>query len=232
MDASFLLLPESPPRSLAAARRRMRAEDLFVSGETSPSMQIRRFAAREAVFTAGTTASHVYEVAQGAVMIFRRMPDGRRQIVDVVGPGRLFGFAGDIHDCHAEALAPSLVCSLDRAVGERNPLIAARIAQAMGTEIRRLRDLALVLGRKTALERLASFFIALIGDETAERAAIALPVTRTEIGDHLGLTIETVSRNVTRLKKMELIGNDRGDEITVLDVPALRAIAEGNAAAD
>jgi CRP/FNR family transcriptional regulator, anaerobic regulatory protein len=232
MDASFLLLPESPPRSLSTSRRRMRAGDFFASGEASPSMEIRRVAARACVFSAGEAAAHVHEVAQGAVMISRRLPDGRRQIVDIVGPGRLFGFAGDTHDCSAEALTQSIVCSLDRAAGERHPQIAARFVQAMGAEIRRLRDLTLLLGRKTALERVATFFAAMVGDEGAARATIALPVTRSEIADHLGLTIETVSRNVTKLKKMALLGEDRGDEITVLDVAGLRAIAVGAGDAD
>jgi len=226
MDASFLLLPESPPRSLAS-RRRLRAAELFASGEAAPSMQIRRIAARASVFTTGEAASHVHEVAQGAVMISRRLPDGRRQIVDIVGPGRLFGFAGDTHDCTAEALTQSIVCSLDRSAGERHPQIAARFVQAMGAEIGRLRDLALLLGRKTALERVATFFAAMVGDETATRATIALPVTRSEIADHLGLTIETVSRNVTKLKKMALLGEDRGDEITLFDLAGLRAVALG-----
>lgn len=224
MDARFLLLPEASRDTRAPSRRGARVGADY----GAPSIQIRRFAARDAVFVAGDAGTQVYEVAQGTVMISRHLPDGRRQIVDIVGPGRLFGFGGDRnHDCDAEALTPAIVCSLDRTAGERHPQIAARLVGAMASEIRRLRDLAVLLGRKTALERVASFFADMVGDADAETATIALPVTRTEIADHLGLTIETVSRNVTKLKKMALLGDEHGDEITLRDVRALRAMAGG-----
>ena len=70
----------------------------------------------------------------------------------------------------------------------------------MTAEIDRLRDLALLLGCKSAIERVASFFVDLIGDDAGASAEILLPVSRAEMAAYLGVTIETVSRNITLLE--------------------------------
>jgi CRP-like cAMP-binding protein len=228
MDAGFLLLPEFTPSEAAASaprsgapRRRSRA---------GATVQVRRFAMGGVLFAEGDPASEVHELAQGAAMISRRLPDGRRQIVDIVGPGRLFGFtAGDRHDCTAVALSAAVVCSLDRRAAQRDPHIAERIARAMIAEIHRLRDLALLLGCKTAIERVASFFVDLIGDDAQSPSEIRLPVSRVEMGLCLGLTVETVCRNITLLKRSGLIAADGRDTFTIVDRAALRRIAQGKA---
>ena len=89
--------------------------------------------------------------------------------------------------------------------------------------------MALALGRKTAIERLAGFLASLVGSEAVVSAEVYLPLTRAELTDHLDLTVETVSRNTTRLKKMRLIGDDCGDRPCIFDCGTQRAIAEGQA---
>lgn len=226
MDAGILLLPEFAARDVAAIRPR--GSPRKDTALDHPTVAVRRLVARATLFAPGDTASELYEVVRGTVMVSRTAGDGRRQIVDIVGRGRLFGFAGsDRHDCTAIALTATVVCTLDQQAARRHPLIGERLDRAARAEIHRLRDLALLLGRMTALERVASFFLGLIGDEAAVSARIALPVTRAEIADHLGLTIETVSRNITKLKRLGILGEDRGETITLTDREGLREVALG-----
>lgn len=229
MDAGILLLPEFATRDIAVIRPRgsLRKEAPI----DHPTVAVRRLATRAVLFAPGDAANELYEVVRGTVMVSRMACDGRRQIVDIVGRGRLFGFAAsDRHDCTAIALTATVVCTLDRQAARRHPLIGERLDRAARAEIHRLRDLALLLGRMTALERVANFFLGLIGDEAAASARIALPVTRAEIADHLGLTIETVSRNITKLKRLGMLGEDRGETITLTDREGLRELAQGSPA--
>ena len=90
-------------------------------------------------------------------------------------------------------------------------------------EIDRLRELALVLGRASALERVAGFFAAMV-DGRGGSVEIDLPMNRGEIADHLGLTIETVSRQISRLRREGITENDSGSRIFVLDPARLAAL--------
>ncbi|MGO4871294.1 MAG: Crp/Fnr family transcriptional regulator [Roseiarcus sp.] len=228
MDGEFLLLPEFTPSEVVSGAPRSSAR--WRNAAAGPSVHVRRFAPGGVLFAEGDTASEIHELTQGMAMISRRLPDGRRQIVDIVGPGRLFGFtAADRHDCDAVALSSAVVCSLDRCAAQRHAQIAERIARAMIGEIHRLRDLALLLSCKTAIERVASFFVDLIADDAGGSAEILLPVSRAEMALYLGLTIETVSRNITHLKRRGLIMADSRDAFTIVDRSALRKIAQGKA---
>lgn len=225
MDAGFVLLPEftaSPARFDVPRRRRSPA------GPPQPYVRVQHLAARQVLFAEGDRSDDVHEVTSGAVLVMRTLDDGRRQIVDVVGPGRLFGLtASDRHRCSAVASTDAVVCRLDRAAAARHPLIAERMGRAALAEIDRLRDLALALGRKSALERVAGFLLSLLGEATAGVAVIHLPVTRAEMADHLGLTLETVSRTTSRLKRDGVVRADRGDRIVVADARRLAEIAAG-----
>jgi CRP-like cAMP-binding protein len=228
MEAGFLLLPELTPSGAVPGASRPGAR--WRNAAAGPTVHVRRFAPGGVLFGEGDTASEVHELTQGAATISRRLPDGRRQIVDIVGPGRLFGFTtGDRHDCAAVALAATVVCSLDRRAAQRDPRICERVARAMTAEIDRLRNLALLLGCKTAIERVASFFIDLTGDDARSPREILLPVSRAEMALYLGLTVETVCRNITLLKRSGLITADSRDAFTIVDRAALRTIAQGKA---
>ncbi|MDK9697386.1 MAG: Crp/Fnr family transcriptional regulator [Siculibacillus sp.] len=229
MDAGFLLLPEFTPAPLRTdiSRRRRPATRM-----PRPAVKVHHLAPREYLFVEGDPSNDVHEVASGAVLVVRTLPDGRRQIVDVVGPGRLFGLtASDRHRCSAVASTDAVVCRLDRDVAARHPLIADRLGRAALVEIDRLRDLALALGRKSALERVAGFLLSLVGEPTSTSAEIHLPVTRAELADHLGLTLETVSRTTSRLKRDGLVVEDRGDRFVIADCRRLAEIAAGRGAA-
>lgn len=223
MDASFLLLPDMPPA--AALRRAPFSSRTGPSDE--PAMHVRRYGTRQHVFSTGDPATSIHEVAQGTVLVSRYLSDGRRQIVDIIGPGRLFGFASSTHGCTAEVVMPAMICCLDREAASHSPIVAERTLRAMVHEIEHLRDLALLLGRKTASERVATMLAKLAGDNPAHAILLTLPVTRGEIADYLGLTVETVSRTFGRLKQAGLIEVPSNERVNILDLPRLRRLADG-----
>jgi len=94
-----------------------------------------------------------------------------------------------------------------------------------------LRDLATLLGRKTALERIASFLVDMIDDGAEASSRLDMPVTRQEIADYLGLVIETVCRNFAILKRRGIIASIGRDDFRILDLDALRQIGSGLEAA-
>lgn len=227
MNAGFSLLPDlvetAPPRALETSRRRRAAEIAL------PVVRVRRLAPRDLLFHEGEPTGDLHEICRGTVLVVRRLADGRRQIVDVAGAGRLVGLAaGDRHGCTAIAVRPTVAVGFDRDAGREDPLVAERIERAALAEIECLRELALTLGRRTAVERLAAFFCGLAGDAVAS-VEIPLPVGRGEIADHLGLTLETVSRTVGRLKRRGLV-EETGDLVRLPDLPGLRRLASGGEA--
>lgn len=231
MDAGFLLLPEFTAAP-AASRPTTARRRIMPGAATHPTIRVQRLGPREPLFVEGDRTDDIHEVTSGAILVIRAMPDGRRQIVDVVGPGRLFGLtAVDRHRCSAVASTDTIVCRLDRVSAARHPILAERVARAALAEIDRLRELALALGHKSAIERVAGFLSSLVGEVTRGRAEILLPVTRGEMANHLGLTPGTFSRNLTRLKKDGVVTDDRGDRIVVADCRRLAEIAGGHRAA-
>lgn len=214
---SLSTLHRPPPYLLGRARRAAAEPGLALFGEP------RRLAAGECLFSVGDAADGPFQVLDGILMIFRALPGERRQILDVAGRGRTIGFApGDRHDCDAVALAPATVAV---------PRSRMDQSEAMLAEIARLRDLATLLGRKTAMERLASFLVGMIG-EAETPCALVLPVSRREIADHLGLVIETVCRNLRQMKQLGLIELRGNFGVVLRDPAALRRLAAGEDATD
>ncbi len=200
------LAPVLPPRRLA---KLLRPAPLSLS-------------AHEYLFVEGDVARQAFVVESGAVMVLRGLPDGRRQILDIAGPGRIVGLAGESrHDCSAIALQPSTARALE----------SSPSADVMLAEIHRLRDLATLLGRKTAQERLASFLLEMMGEAFDLSKRLDFPVNRQEIADYLGLALETVCRNFVALRKRGLIAPASRESVFIRDVAGLRRIASGAQAA-
>lgn len=171
------------------------------------------FGAGDAVFFEGDPCVHLYEVAEGVLRLYKLTPDGRRQITGFLYPGQLFGLnVGGIYAYTAECVTKvKLSCypraKLEAAI-ESNPRLARRFLRATVQELSVAQDQMLLLGRKTAIEKVASFLVRL-SDQSRERGddpeELYLPMTRMDIGDYLGLTTETVSRSMTRLKTTGVI---------------------------
>ena len=160
------------------------------------------FARGEEIFAQAEDADLIYKVVSGAVRTSRLMSDGRRQIGDFYYPGDILGFeAGPAHRFSAEALMDSVVVAAKR--GRLAEVTGAKDAyhldaRAMAAELARLQDHLLVLGCKTACERVASFLLAAADRAHAYRVDLAMG--RQDIADFLGLTIETVSRVISQLQ--------------------------------
>ena len=171
------------------------------------------FSAGEVLVREGDPATHLFNITVGDVRVHKLLSDGRRQIVGFLSPGDFLGLAtGDQYAFSAEALTAGSACRFRktdyRKILREMPDLEHALLDRAAHELKAAHDQMLLLGRKTAMERLASFLVNL--SDRARRAGgegrlIELPMTRAEIADYLGLTTETVSRNTTRLKTRGVI---------------------------
>ncbi|MDZ4867803.1 MAG: helix-turn-helix domain-containing protein [Alphaproteobacteria bacterium] len=180
------------------------------------------------VFLAGDEADRFFEVESGAVMVYQLLDDGRRQVVEIVFPGGVCGLAkGDEHGFCCETLTPTVLRSHKRAALAQSDVLRARLVDSLQQQLATLHGHAVSLGRKTAEERICTLILRLqeqAGED--DDAAVALPMTRTEIADYLGLTLETVCRTITQLVRRKLLspGATRS-EIGVPSIERLRVAA-------
>ena len=163
------------------------------------------YAREEEVYGEGEEAEFVYKVLGGAVRTHKVLSDGRRQITGFHLPGDLFGFEqGETHRHTAEALSDTRVLVFRRRGIERAATRSAEVAcQLWGmaaSGLRYAQDHMLLLGRRSAVERVATFLMEVDG-RLGGTGTFDLPMTRRDIADYLGLTIETVSRTLTELEE-------------------------------
>lgn len=188
-----------------------------------------KLAKRRAVFYPGDDADRFYEVESGAVMVYRLLEDGRRQIVEIVFPGGICGLAGgDVHDAACETLLPSVLRSYKIADLACSGLLRARVVAGLKSQIAAMHDHAVMLGRKTAEERVCTLILRLyeIATGNAADGTIAFPLSRTEIADYLGLTLETVCRTICDLRRRGLLeAGVKKSEVRVQSVERLRHAA-------
>ncbi|MDR3376761.1 MAG: helix-turn-helix domain-containing protein [Ancalomicrobiaceae bacterium] len=198
-----------------------------------PVALTRKLGPRVAIYRAGDAAEFTYEMIDGGAILWTMLPDGRRQIVQMIRPGDAFGFAAlDQHDATAVTTVTSRIRVVPLAQSTRSLMSQGALLRQALARIRALQAHALLLGRMTALERVAHFLLTAFcaspgSDGSAHDGGdhIRLFVTREEIGDYLGLTIETVSRNLGKLRRSGIIALDHADRIRLIDHSALAAIA-------
>lgn len=179
-----------------------------------------RLGQRQAVFRAGDPVEVLFEVVEGAVMLSARLGDGRRQIVEIARPGAVIGLAtGATQPLDAETLVATQLSAIGRAALAADRPLEARVGAAMLRRMAEMEQHVMLLGRKSALERVATFLAGFSSGESGRIDLIGL--TRQEIGDYLGLTIETVSRNFSRLKALGVIAIDRFGGVRIRDAKAL-----------
>lgn len=186
------------------------------------------------LFSEGDDVGNVYNITCGSVAVSKSMSDGRRQITGFLGPGDFLGLnTRDTYTVSAETLTETRVCKFPQAAFRRlmseMPVLEHRLLALRESELAFAQDQLLLLGRKTAMERIASFLL-LQADRMRERGLpanpVLLPMTRAEVGDYLGLTIETVSRCFTRLRKTGVIVLQGADRVQIKDIEQLRALSE------
>lgn len=188
---------------------------------------------RERLFAAGDPARHVYNLTEGTVSVSRSLADGRRQILGFLLPGDFLGLEPDeSHRCDAEALTEAKVCRFERATFDAflqdNPEVALRLLRIASSDLAQAARHELLLGRKTAVERIATFLLDLrdrSGARHLRTHPLALPMTRSEIADYTGLTIETVSRVLGRLRSGKVIELVGASAVRVLDDEELERLS-------
>jgi CRP-like cAMP-binding protein len=196
---------------------------------------LRTVDARDHVFLEGDRASHVYKVEVGHVCIYRMVHDGRRQVIDFAYPGDFIGLGAlGTHAASAQATSKTRIRCVPVAalhdVVRSDQRLALALYEAMSRELMQARELLFTVSQRTAAERLAGFLLALSrrnerrGDNSDE---IVLPMTRADIADFLGLTIETVSRSFTKFRNDGLIDLEQCVLVTIRNTAALMAVAEG-----
>lgn len=188
-----------------------------------------------AAFDEGETAEYVYNLTAGYMKLYKLLPDGRRQITGFVFPGDFLGLASNKEYVHtAEAITDAMLCKFKRSQLERLfqklPKLESRLLDISRNELAEAHNQMLLLGRKSAKERIASFLMMLL--KRAERLEIPtdpleIPMSRNDIGDYLGLTTETVSRTLTRLKQSGVIALNSDRRISIVAASTLSELAEG-----
>jgi CRP/FNR family nitrogen fixation transcriptional regulator len=190
-----------------------------------------RYARGETIFSEGDAATKTYRVLCGAVRLCKHLPDGRRQIVEFVLEGDFFGLMPVTgYAFTAEAVNDAVVVSYPRAqvegLGEQFASVRRCLFSLLSDQMLGMHAHLVMLGRQTAKERVAAFLHKLVERADAgDGDNIDLPMTRQDIADYLGLTIETVCRELTALKKARILSAPDLHSIVIRNTDALERIA-------
>src|SRR3954468_23414833 len=195
---------------------------------------VGKFKRNAAVFNQGDPARHVYKVISGAVRTGRVLMDGRRQIADFYLPGDFFGLDWQSeHGFTAEAIADAVVVSYPRAqlerVAENQIAVQKLLMSLLCKSLSATQNHVVMLGRQTAQERLACFLRSTMA-RSEDHTNVDLPMSRLDIADYLGLTIETVSRGISQFKRQQFISISGTHGVTLKNAPPVEAIPGGASA--
>jgi CRP/FNR family nitrogen fixation transcriptional regulator len=184
-------------------RNRPPTEDLELVGAVEFRGTAMSFATNSEIYGEGEPADYLYKVVSGAVRTYKVLVDGRRQIGGFYLPGDIFGLeTGEEHALSAEAITECRVLVIKHsalvALARVDQEVAFQLWVLTGRELRRLQDHLLLL-IKNAPERVAAFLLTMAERLSADNS-VELPMSRRDIADYLGLTIETVSRSLTQIK--------------------------------
>ncbi|MCL1077259.1 fumarate/nitrate reduction transcriptional regulator Fnr [Parashewanella spongiae] len=188
----------------------------------------------EQIFKSGDPLKSLYAIRSGTVKSYTITEHGEEQITGFHLAGDVIGFDGiqsELHQSFAEALETSMVCeipfmTLDD-LSATMPKLRRQIMRLMSNEIMTDQEMILLLSKKSAEERLATFISNLAhryGSRGFSTKEFRLTMTRTDIGNYLGLTVETISRILGRFQKSDLI-EVNGKYITIINFEALKALA-------
>ena len=194
--------PTPRPTSLA---------ELGIPSESNPKVSLNDFTYKKGaeIYGEKEPANYVYQVKTGAVRSYKLLSDGRRQIGAFHLVGDIFGLEnGSEHRFTAEAIVNTTVRLIKRRslemVARSDAMVSRNLLSMTTSNLQHAEDHMLLLGRKTSLERVAAFLIEM--DRRLTSAGVMpLPMCRRDIADYLGLTLETVSRALSRLHELDII---------------------------
>lgn len=191
----------------------------------------QHFQRNETIFNQGDAADQVYKVLGGTIRLCRYMPDGRRYIVDFLLPGDLTGFVESTDQpVSAEAVTDVTLIAYPRAcfekLAQQNASVRAQLLSHLSSTLLNAHQHMFMLGCQKAKERLVTFLIRLAEKlDLSHGDRLDLPMSRQDIADHLGLTIETISRSITALRNEGAILVPNAHQLILRDMTMLRALA-------
>lgn len=221
---------------VSVAKPQFLAATSLAAGE--PRARTASLGAGTALFMEGDRSDRIYELVSGIVRLSKMLPDGRRQILGFVFAGEVFtssGFAlyhGGKANCTADAVAEIRIVSHRASSIERildgRPELTRELLAATGRSLLRAQQQMLLLGRMCAAERLVWFLLNMAEQQQlAGNATLHLPISRLDIADYLGMTVETVSRTFRWLREQKLIATVGATEIRIVDPARMHQIAGG-----
>ncbi len=192
-----------------------------------------KLGAGQMLFHEGDPAARVFTLTQGSLKLYKLLTDGRRQIAGFMSAGDFLGISVEQkHAFSTEAIEDSELCCFPRGrfdeFIEKHPEMEHELYRVAAHELAAAQLQLVVLGRKTAIERLASFLLAQ-GNERlpgVKTSIVDLAMKRSDIADYLGLTKETVSRMFSELRARRLIRLQKLDRVEILDGQALERLAD------
>ncbi|HEY6048083.1 MAG TPA: cyclic nucleotide-binding domain-containing protein [Sphingomicrobium sp.] len=196
-----------------------------------------RLAAGQTLFHEGDPAGRVFTLTHGHLKLYKLLPDGRRHVVGFLDPGDFLGISvDDEHAFTAEAIGDADLCCFPRGRFDSfisdHPSMERELYQLAAHELAATQLQLVLLGRRTAAERLANFIL-LQAERQATRGSatniVDLPMNRADIADYLGLTKETVSRVLSTFRAARLIRLKGVYELEILDRRLLEQLSEGGA---
>lgn len=210
--------------------------DLGMTGGSNPTVSLNEFTYNKGaeIYGEKEPAEYVYQVKTGAVRSYKLLTDGRRQIGAFHLVGDIFGLEnGSVHRFTAEAVVKTTVRLIKRqsleAVAESDAVVTRNLLSMTTSNLEHAENHMLLLGRKTSLERVAAFLVEMDARLTAT-GIVALPMSRRDIADYLGLTLETVSRALSQLRRagvLDFIGHTQREivlrdrrQLASFDLPA------------
>ncbi len=209
------------------------AVDVKDNDRLSAIVSHRDIAPGQVIFEEGETADYAYNISSGEVRLYKLLPDGRRQITGFLASGDFLGLVSDdAYAYGAEAITPVELCcmrmnNLERLIADIPP-VRDKLLDMSRDELAAAQEQMLLLGRKTAREKVLTFLLSRHdhSDSQAPDGSVHLPMSRTDIADYLGLTIETVSRTFTSLRDEGLIELPDTHTVRFPDLETVRETAE------
>ncbi|WP_128929400.1 helix-turn-helix domain-containing protein [Bradyrhizobium guangxiense] len=216
----------------SASLRPNTLRDLGMANHSNALVSLSEFSYRKGseIYGEKEPAEYVYQVKSGAVRSYKLLSDGRRQIGAFHLIGDIFGLEnGSEHRFTTEAIIDTTVRLIKRQslenVAESDAMVARNLLSMTTSNLQHAEDHMLLLGRKTSLERVAAFLLEMDKRLTAA-SVMALPMSRRDIADYLGLTLETVSRALSRLHELGVLGfvGNTQRQIVLLDRDQLASL--------
>lgn len=210
--------------------------DAAALDDISSDSERTRLPMKSTLFREGDPALRAFSIIEGVVKLSRLLPDGKQQVVGFRFPGDIIGFGMQrTYAFDAELLTAGHFCRIERSrldqLLRRYPLMERRLLDLCLQELASTQDHLVTVGRRSAGSRVATFLLGLMEvhrRQGSPAGEIAMPMTRSDIGDFLGLTLETVSRTFAAFKRQGIIAEPGHQKLRILDSAALVRLAEGD----